>query len=98
MCSLRRLCGEILLVCHMLHPGHRRAVQGFLDSDVRHGTRLGGAVPMLMVGWAPYDVTSANIDALFSFALRPAGPCCDDQGLPERMRVPRGPRARLEGH
>src|SRR3982750_3776455 len=89
---------EILLVGDMLHPGDGRAVERFLDRDVSHGGRVGRAVPMLVIGRAPYDVAGADLDPLLAFALGPAGAGRHDQRLPERMRMPGGSSARLEAH
>src|SRR5690348_1078291 len=56
-----------------------------------------GAVPMLLVGREPDDIAWADFLDRAAFALDPAAAGGDDQGLAERMRVPRGARAGLEG-
>src|SRR5690348_16432290 len=87
----------ILLVADLLHPIDRRAVELFLDGDVAHGRGRRGAVPMLLAGRDPDHITGANVLGRFPLALNPAATSSDDQGLTERMRVPRRARAGLEG-
>src|SRR5512135_1183111 len=89
---------QIFFVCDLLHPGDRRAVQGFLDRDVGHGRGRRRAVPMLHVGRAPDDIAGTDFDDRLAFTLRPADTGGDDQGLAERVRVPCRARARFEGH
>src|SRR5690242_19789696 len=55
---------EILFVGDVLHPRDRRAVQRFLDRDVGHGGLVGGAVPVLVVGWAPDHIARADFHAV----------------------------------
>ena len=64
---------------------------------MRHRSFGGRAVPVLLTRRTPDDVACSNHfdDALCSADEAPAGR--DDQRLPERMRVPCGACARLEG-
>ena len=52
---------------------------------------------MLLARRKPHHVTRANFLDRPALALEPSRAGSDDQGLAERMRVPRGARARLEG-
>src|SRR5258706_7316540 len=90
--------GEIVLVGHLLHPGDVLSIERFLNGDVGHGCRRGGAVPMPVVGRAPDDVARPDLDSFLAFAPGPADAGRDDQRLPERMAMPCGARAGLEGH
>lgn len=87
---------EIILVRHLVHPHDVHAVERFLDSDVRHRRRRGGAVLVLVARRAPYDVACTDLYFRFALALRPTATCRDDQRLPQRMGVPCGARTRLE--
>src|SRR3954453_23154378 len=98
ICLRSRFSSEILLVRDMLHPSHRRAVQRLLDRDVRHRRRVCGAMPVFVVRGTPDDIACPEFDPLIPFALRPAGAGYHDQRLTERVRVPGGPRARLEAY
>src|SRR5207244_8836145 len=97
MGSLRPRTGEILLVGDFLHPGHDLAVERLLDGDVGHRAGRRRAVPMLVLGRAPDDVAGADLDDRLAVALGPADARGDDQGLAERVAVPGGSRAGLEG-
>src|SRR5438128_1573584 len=87
----------VLLVADLLHPCHRLAVQLLLEGNVRHRRGRRRPVPVLLAGRKPDHVTRPNFLDWPAPALRPAAACRHDQGLTERMRVPRGPGARLEG-
>src|SRR5215510_5906167 len=54
------------------------------------------AVPMLLAGGKPDDITWPDFLPRAAHALRPAAAICDDERLAQRMRVPSGARARLE--
>lgn len=94
--SILRDRGKILLVRHLLHPGHGGAVHRFLDRDVGHCFVLGRTVPMLVPGRAPQDVAGMELELRAALDLGPAHAFRDDQRLPGRMRVPGGARAWLE--
>src|SRR5205809_5183505 len=63
---------------------------------MRHGRGWSGAVPMLLTRRAPDHIARPNFFFRATFALHPPKSGSDDQGLPERMRVPCCPRAGLE--
>jgi len=88
----------VLLVRHLLHPDHIFSIKRFLDRDVGH--RRGGAraVPVFMAGRAPDDVARADFDNRFTLALRPAAPCSDNEGLAQRVCMPRTSRTRFKGN
>src|SRR5215213_5027127 len=54
-------------------------------------------MPVLLARRKPHDVTGSDFLNRAAFALCPTETGRDDQRLAERMRVPRGPRAGLEG-
>ncbi len=56
-----------------------------------------GAVPVLLARREPDHVAGADFLDRAAFALHPAAAGGDDQDLAERMRVPRGAGAGLEG-
>ena len=64
---------------------------------MRHGGRRRGAVPVLLAGRKPDDVAGPDFLDRAALALRPAAAGGDDQGLAERMGVPGGAGAGLEG-
>src|SRR3954469_17433652 len=57
-----------------------------------------GAMPMLLAGFEPDDVTRLDLLYRSAVTLSPATAGRHDQRLTEGMRVPRRPRAGLEGH
>src|SRR5690348_637082 len=87
----------ILLVADFLHPMDGRAVERFLDGDVAQGRGRRGAMPMLLAGRDPDHIAGANVLDRLPLTLNPAATSRDNQGLAERMRVPRRTRAGLEG-
>ena len=54
-------------------------------------------MPVLLVWWKPDDVARTDFFDRPAFGLRPAKAGRDNQGLAERMGVPCGTGARLEG-
>src|SRR5580704_18912129 len=86
----------VLFVTDLLHPVHGLAVQLLLNGDVRHRRRGRRPVPVLLARREPDDVPWPDFLDRSAPALRPAAAGRHDQGLAERMRVPRGPGARLE--
>jgi hypothetical protein len=85
-----------LLVAHLLHPLDGLAVELFHNRDMRHGRRRRGAVPVLLTRRAPDHVARPNPLDRAAPALHQAAAIYHDQVLPQRMRVPCGPGARLE--
>ena len=87
----------ILFFAHLLHPLYDFSVQRFLNGDMRHRGCWRGAVPMLFTGRKPRDITWPDFLDRPAFALHPSEAKRDDQRLTERMRMPGGAGARLEG-
>jgi len=54
-------------------------------------------MPVLLAWWKPDDIASTDFFDWSAFELRPAKAGRDNQGLAERMGVPRGTGTRLEG-
>jgi hypothetical protein len=79
------------------HPVGGLAVEHFDDGDVGHGREGCGAVPMLFARREPDDVTRANFLDRSSPTLHPATAASHDERLAQRVRVPRGASAGLEG-
>src|SRR5208282_1729631 len=88
----------VLLVGDLFEPLDGLAVEGLLDRDVRHRRRRRRAVPVLLVRPDGDDVTRTDLLDGSTPALVETAPEGDDERLPERVRVPVAPRARLEGH
>lgn len=81
----------------MLHPVDDLAVELFLDGDMGHRRRRRCAVPMAFTRREPDDVAGADLLDGTAFALHATEARCDDQRLAERMGVPGGAGAGLEG-
>jgi hypothetical protein len=92
------LSRSVLLVAHLFHPVHYLSIELLLNGDMRHGCGQRGPVPVLFAGWKPNHIPGADLLDRAAFALGPTAPSSDDQRLTERVRMPRSPRARLEGN
>jgi hypothetical protein len=88
----------ILLVADLLQPVDVFAIERFRDRDMRHRCRRCGAMPVLLARGKPDDVAGTDFFNRSALTLRPPASSCDDDGLPQRMRVSHGSSARLEGH
>src|SRR5207244_5202635 len=88
----------VLLVGNLLHPVDHLPILLFLNSDVRHGSGLRCAMPVLLAGREPDHVIGSDLLDRSTFALSPAAARRDDQSLAERMSVPCSSRARLESN
>src|SRR5271168_1440095 len=86
----------VLFVRDFFHPVDRRAVELFSNGKVTHGRRCRGAVPMLFPGREPNHITRSDFFDWATLALDPAKACHDEQGLTERVGVPRCARPRFE--
>src|SRR5207244_10513066 len=86
----------VLFVADLLHPVDDLAVEVFLDRDVGHGGGRRRAMPVLLARRAPDDVARSNHFDRTTPALHEPAAGRDDQGLTQRMGVPRGPGAWLE--
>src|SRR5579863_1121879 len=88
----------VLILAHLLHPVGAFAVKLFNDSDVRHGRRGGGAMPLSLARWKPDHVAQPNFFLGTTPALYPSATRCNDQCLTQRMGMPSGAGARFERH
>jgi len=82
--------GAVFLVCDMFEPVDGLSAEPLLDGDVRHRGRWAGAVPMYLARREPDDITRPDCLNRPAFTLDEAGAGRHDQGLPERVGVPRG--------
>ena len=89
--------GQVLIVADLFEPVDGFAVELFLDGDVGHGGVGSGAVPMFFAGREPDHVAGADFFDGAAPVLGPAAAGGDDQRLAERVRVPGGACAGLEG-
>src|SRR5215211_5706921 len=89
--------GPVLLLADLLQPVDGLAVELLLDCDVAYGRGRRGPVPVLLAGREPDHIAGPDLLDRPAFALRPAAAGRHDQGLAERVGVPSGPRAGLEG-
>src|SRR5580704_6487409 len=64
---------------------------------MRHCGRWCCAVPVLLTGRKEHDIAGPDFFDRAALGLNPAQPGRDDQSLAERMRMPGGTGARLEG-
>src|SRR5438552_2603137 len=86
---LRLQASPVLFVTDLLQPVNCLSVEMFLNGDVRHGRGRRGAVPMLLTWRKPDHVTGPDFfDGTFPTLHAPAASGYD-QGLTQRMRVPR---------
>src|SRR5271165_7632044 len=88
---------RVLLVRHLLQPGHCGAVLHLSDGDMRHGAVRRRAVPVLLARLEPDDVAGSGLLDRGAFPPHAAETGDDHQRLAERVRMPRGTRARLKG-
>src|SRR5208283_6137476 len=79
------------------HPVDDLAVELLLDGDVGHGGGGRGAVPVLLAGREPDYVAGADLLDRTAPALGASAAGGDDEGLAERVGVPGGACAGLEG-
>src|SRR4051794_24861496 len=96
--AIRSLPLRVLIVSDVLHPFDDFSVEAFDEGDVGHAGDRGRAVPVLLAGRTPHDVAGANLHDWASFALDETAAGGDDQHLAQRVCVPRGAGAGLEGH
>ena len=88
---------RIFRVGHRLHPGHETSVQRFLHCDVGHAIGRRGAVPVLFARRNPHDIAGPYLKYRTALGLDPADARDDVERLAERVGMPVGPCARLEG-
>src|SRR5579871_837926 len=94
----RRLPLSVFLIRHFFHPIDDLAVESFLNRDVGHGCRGGGAVPVFLARSKPDHIAGANLFDRAAGALSPAATGGDDQSLAERMGMPCRASTRFEGY
>src|SRR6266446_6060950 len=87
----------VLFVADPFHPVGRLAAELFLNGDVRHGRGCRSAVPVLLTRWEPDHVARPNCLDRTSPALCEAAARRHDQVLTQRVGVPCGAGAGLEG-
>ena len=87
---------EVRLVGDMLHPIHHLAVQLLLDSDVRHGSRRSGAVPVFVTRRKPHHVPRMHLlaSARLESAPSPLPPSQSTSGPVDAYATPSGLQAR----
>src|SRR5256885_4971742 len=76
----------------------RLAVELLLDGEMGHRIGWRCSVPVLDAGRCPHHVPRPDLLERTAPPLHATDPRRHDQGLTERMRVPRAPSERLEGH
>ena len=87
---------SILLVADLFQPIDHLTVELLLDGDMRHGRGRRGPVPMPHAWREPDHVTRTNLLDRAAFLLDPAAAGRDDEGLPQRVGMPRRPGAGFE--
>ena len=88
----------VLLVADLFHPVGGLAVETFHNGDVRHGRGCRGSMPVFLTRRDPDDIPLPDFLDLTAPLLNPAGASRHDQGLAERVAVPRCPGTGLECH
>src|ERR1035441_206587 len=86
----------VLFVADLFHPVNGSAVELFLNGDVRHGRGCRGTVPMLFARRKPDHVARPDFFNRAAPTLHAPAASGHDQGLTQRMRVPRGSGAGFE--
>lgn len=99
MLGLRDLArlGEIFQVGHGRHPVDGLPVEVLLDREMGHGRGGAGAVPVFFAGRKPDHIAGVDFLDRAAPALGAATAGGHDQSLAERVGVPRGAGAGLEG-
>jgi hypothetical protein len=91
------LAGSVLLVTYVFEPIHNFSVELFLDGDMGDGGCESGPVPVFFARGKPDHIAGTDLLDWRALALSPAAAGSDDQRLAERVGMPCGSRARLEG-
>lgn len=87
---------RILLVAYVFQPIDGLAVQLLLNGNVGHRGCRCSPMPMLLARWKPDNITGFDLINRASPSLHSPTACRHDQGLAQRVGVPRSPRTRLE--
>ena len=90
------ICLPVLFVADLFHPVDNFPVELFLNGDVRHCRGRRSPMPVLLAGREPDHIAGPDLLDGSAFALNPAAASRDDESLTEGMRMPCGPRPRLE--
>ena len=88
--------GLVLFVADLFHPVDHLAIERFLNGDMRHGRGRRGAVPVFLARCDANHVTGADFFDRASPTLRAPAAGSHDEGLPQRVGVPRCPSAGFE--
>src|SRR6267142_607612 len=83
-------------ITDLFHPLDGLSVEPFRNCDVCHGRRCCRAVPMLLTRREPDHVAGSDLLYRPAPALGASAARRHDEGLAQRVRVPRRPSARLE--
>src|SRR5947207_1092225 len=86
----------ILLFGYLLQPLDSLAIKRLRNRNMRHTRGRRRAVPMFFARGYPDHIARPNFVFRPAVRLHPTVTGRDDERLAERMRVPRGARARLE--
>lgn len=81
----------------MFHEISRLTIEVFLDGNMGYGSGGCGTMPMLFVGSDPGDIAWSDFPRGLTPELYQAASCCHDQGLTQRVDMPRRSCAWLEG-
>ena len=91
---MRRAGGVVLLVGHVQAPtDDAPGLVLLLHRHVCHEAVGGGAVPVVLAGFEEHPVTGSDDLDCAALALAQADALGDEDRLPVRVGVPRGPRA-----
>ena len=93
-----RELGSILFAAHLLQPIDSFSAELFLNGNVRHRCGGGCAVPVLLSWREPDHIAWTDLLDGTAPALRAAASGGDNERLTERMRMPGGAGAGLEGN
>jgi hypothetical protein len=86
----------VLFVADLFHPVDDLAVELFLNGNMRHGRGRRGTMPMLLAWREPDHIAGMDLLNGTALALHPPATGRDNQGLAERMGMPRCSSTRLE--
>src|ERR1700730_9845884 len=87
----------VLFAADLFHPIDGFTIEFLLNGDMTHRCSWHRPMPMLLSRWNPDPIPWPDLLDWTTPALRPAAAGRDDQGLTERMRMPRGTGPGLEG-
>src|SRR2546425_9151077 len=88
----------VFFVTDMLHPDDKLPITPFLNRDVSYTGGRRSPMPMLLARRGQHHISRTDLFNMSAFVLNPALAGSDDEGLTERMSMPRRPCSRLEGN